>query len=40
VFEGGRLTLVGAPAPALDWSFATLDAFCESIAPVVADQTA
>jgi hypothetical protein len=36
VLEGGRLTLVGAPHPALDWSFGTLDAFCESIAPIVA----
>ncbi len=37
VLESGRLTLVGAARPVIEWSFETIDGFRESIAPVIAE---
>lgn len=37
VLENGKLTLVGTPRRVIEWSFDTLDAFCESAAPVIAE---
>jgi hypothetical protein len=34
---GGKWTLAGASRPQLEWSFETLDEFCESVAPVIAE---
>jgi hypothetical protein len=37
LLDAGKLTLVGAARPALEWSFETLDAFCESVAPAIGE---
>jgi hypothetical protein len=37
VLESGKLTLAGPPLPVIEWSFETLDEFCASVAPVVAE---
>jgi hypothetical protein len=37
VIERGKLTLVGAARPVIEWSFGTLDEFRASVAPVIAE---